>query len=92
MLEWSEAALAVAEKRLADANRHFASALEIIRRYSMRWQEGPALRDWGRALLATGQRERALGKFDEAIELYRSVGAGQPWIDRMLADKQAAEL
>jgi tetratricopeptide (TPR) repeat protein len=92
MVEWSEAALAVAEKRLADADRHFAIALEIMRRYSMRLWEGPALRDWARALLAAGQRERALEKFDEAIELYRRVGAGQPWIDRIVADKQKARV
>src|SRR5215467_15323286 len=34
-----------------------------------------------------GQRDRALEKFDEAIELYRRVGAGQPWIDRAEADR-----
>jgi tetratricopeptide (TPR) repeat protein len=92
MVEWSEAALAVAEKRLVDADRHFALALEIMRRYSMRLWEGPALRDWARALLAAGQRERALEKFDEAIEIYRRVGAGQPWIDRIVADKQKARV
>ena len=67
-------------------------AIEIIRRYSMRTHEGPALCDWGRALLAAGHHDRALEKFDEAIELYRRVGAGQPWIDRVLADKQAGGL
>jgi tetratricopeptide (TPR) repeat protein len=92
MVEWSEAALAVAEKRLADADRHFVSALEIMCRYSMSWLEGPALRDWGRALFAAGQRERALAKFDEAIELYRHIGAGQPWIDPIVADKQKARV
>ena len=87
-VEWSEAAIAVAEQRFEDADHHFAAAIEIIRRYLMRTHEGPALCDWGRALLAAGHRERALEKFDEALELYRRVGAGQPWIDRVLADKQ----
>ena len=58
----------------------------------MRMHEGPALCEWGRALLAAGHRDRALEKFDEALELYRRVGAGQPWIDRVLADKQAGGL
>ena len=91
-VEWSEAAIAMAEKRFDDADRHFASAIEIIRCYSMRADEGPALCDWGHVLLAAGHRDRALEKFDEAIELYRRVGAGQPWIDRVLADKQAGGL
>jgi len=92
LVEWSEAAIAVAEKRFDDADDHFALAIEIIRRYSMRTHEGPALSDWGRALLAAGHRDRAREKFDEALALYRRVGAGQPWIDRVLADKQAGGL
>ena len=88
LVEWSEAAIAVAEKRFDDADRHFAPAIEIIRRYSMRTHEGPALCDWGCALLAAGHRDRALEKFDEAIELYRRVGAGQPWIDRVEAARK----
>ena len=80
LVEWSEAAIAVAEKRFDDADHHFAVAIEIIRRYSMRTHEGPALCDWGRELIAAGHRDRALEKFDKAIELYRRVGAGQPWI------------
>jgi tetratricopeptide (TPR) repeat protein len=83
----SEAAIAVAEQRFDDADRHFAEALQIIRRYAARSMEGPALCDWGRALSAAGQRHRALEKFDEAIEFYRRVGAGQPWIDRAEADR-----
>ncbi|HKN59651.1 MAG TPA: tetratricopeptide repeat protein [Candidatus Acidoferrales bacterium] len=92
LVEWSEAAIAVAEKRFDDADRNFAGAIEIIRRYSMRTHQGPTLCEWGRALLAAGHRDRALEKFDEAIELYRHVSAGQPWIDRVLADKQASGL
>jgi hypothetical protein len=61
--------------------------LQIVRRYAIRWIEGPALCDWGRALATAGYRERALDKFDEAIELYRRVGAGHPWIDRADADR-----
>jgi class 3 adenylate cyclase len=92
LVEWSEAAIAVAEKRFDDADHYFAGAIEIIRRYSMRNHEGPALCEWGRALHASGDCDRALVKFDEALELYRRVGAGQWWIDRVLADKQAGDL
>jgi tetratricopeptide (TPR) repeat protein len=80
----------VAEKRLDDADDHLAVAVEIIRRYSMRTHEGPALCDWGRALLAAGHRDRALEKFDQAIEIYRGIGTGQRWIDRVEAARQLA--
>jgi tetratricopeptide (TPR) repeat protein len=83
----AEAALAAAEARFDDADRNFADALKVIRRYAMAWSEGPALCDWGRTLAMAGQRGRALEKFDEAIEFYRRIGAGQPWIDRAEADR-----
>src|SRR5262249_36202566 len=70
-----------------DADCSFADALQIIQRYAVRWIEGPALCDWGRALAAAGQRHRALEKFDEAIKLYHRVGAGQLWIDRAEAER-----
>jgi tetratricopeptide (TPR) repeat protein len=83
----SEAAIAAAEHRFNDADSHFADALQVIRRYAVRWIEGPAVCDWGRALAGAGQRDRALEKFDQAIEFYRRVGAGQPWIDRAEVDR-----
>jgi tetratricopeptide (TPR) repeat protein len=89
LVEWSAASIAVAEKRLDDADHHFAVAIDIIRRYSMRNHEGPALSEWGRTLLAAGHRDRALEKFDEALNLYRRVGAGQPWIDYVEAARQS---
>src|SRR5262249_24288481 len=82
LISLSEAAVAAAEQRFDDADCNFADALQIIQQYAVRWIEGPAFCDWGRALGAAGHRDRALEKFDEAIKLYRRVGAGQPWIDR----------
>jgi tetratricopeptide (TPR) repeat protein len=90
LVEWSEAAIAVAEKRFDDADHHFALAIEIIRRHSWRTHEGPALCEWGCALLAAGHRDRALEKFDEAIELFRRVGVGQRWFDYVEAARQPA--
>ena len=50
LVEWSEAAIAVAEKRLDDADHQFTLAIEIIRRYSMRNTRRPrALRVGPRA-------------------------------------------
>jgi tetratricopeptide (TPR) repeat protein len=90
LVEWSAASIAVAEKRFDDADHHFAVAIDIIRRYSMRNHEGPALSEWGRTLLAAGHRDRAFEKLDEALDLYRRVGAGQPWIDYVEAARQPA--
>jgi tetratricopeptide (TPR) repeat protein len=87
LVSLSEAAIAAAEQRFDDADRSFADALAAIRRYGIGWIEGPALCDWGRALATAGRRDRALEKFDEAIELYRRIGAGQPWIDRAEAER-----
>lgn len=53
----------------------------------MRWIEGPALCESGRAFAAAGKEDRSLEKFDAAIEFYRRVGAGQAWIDRAEADR-----
>jgi tetratricopeptide (TPR) repeat protein len=87
LVSLSEATIAAAEQKLDDADNHFAEALRVIRRYAMAWSEGPALCEWGRVLAAAGKRDRALEKFDEAIEFYRRIGAGQPWIDRAEADR-----
>src|SRR5262249_54573697 len=87
LVSLSEAAVAAAEQRFDDADCNFADALQIIQQYAVRWIEGPAFCDWGRALGAAGHRDRALEQFDEAIKLYRRVGAGQPWIDRAEAER-----
>jgi hypothetical protein len=39
-------------------------------------------------LATAGQRNLAREKFDEAIELYRRIGAGQPWIDRAQGERE----
>jgi hypothetical protein len=38
-----------------------------------------------------GERANALEKFHAAIDLYRRHGAGQPWIDRVEADKRLTQ-
>jgi class 3 adenylate cyclase len=49
------------------------------------------LNAWGRALLAAGERARAVDKLDGAIESYRRQGYGARWIERVLADKLQAQ-
>ena len=57
-----------------------------MRRYTLPWDEAETLRLWGRALL-TAKHDGAMMKFDEAIEIYRRIGAGTRWIERVEADK-----
>lgn len=60
-------------------------------RYHPPFQQAEALYRWGRALLASGDLTRALEKFDAAIDIYRTRGAGEPFVERILADRKRAE-
>ena len=46
------------------------------------------LQYWGRALLASGERALAMEKFADAIEIYRSHGAGTRFVEYVMADKR----
>jgi tetratricopeptide (TPR) repeat protein len=79
------AAIAAAEERFIDADTGFAAAVEIFRRYTCPWEESDTYYYWGRALLAAGERDRAAGKFDAGLAIYRRLGAGAQWTDRIEA-------
>src|SRR5262249_54492931 len=49
------------------------------------------LQYWGRALLAAGEHARAIEKFDAAIEIYRSRGAGSRFVEYVMADRMRAQ-
>jgi tetratricopeptide (TPR) repeat protein len=83
----AEAVVAAGGGRLREANDHFEKALEVSTRHTLPWLQADTLRYWGRALAAGGDRTQALEKFGAAIQIYRRVGAGQPWIDRIEADQ-----
>jgi len=77
----AEGAVAAAEGRVEEAEGHFERAIETFRRYTLPWDEAEALRCWGRALLRAGERERGIEKLDEAIGIYRRIGAGERWVE-----------
>ena len=52
-------------------------AVNIFRRYHTPYEEAATLRQWARALAASGNRDRAAEKFDAAVEVYRNVAAGR---------------
>ena len=84
-----EAMIAASIADFGEADKHFASAVEISKQYSLPWDEAETLHYWGKTLTMAGEHGRAVGKYDAAIEIYRSHGAGQSWIDRVEADRNA---
>jgi non-specific serine/threonine protein kinase len=54
------------------------------------WKEADAFFDWGNALVEIHDFAGAEEKFDAAIEVYHRIEAGQPWIDRVIAERARA--
>jgi len=86
----AEGVIVGSEGKYPEAADQFEKAIDIFRRYCLRWDEAEAFYDYGRVLLAAGDR-RANEKFDAAIELYRRHGAGQRWIDRVESARAASQ-
>jgi tetratricopeptide (TPR) repeat protein len=86
-VERAEAVVAAANGEYSAAEAQFEKAIGTFRHYCRPWEEADTLQYWGRALLAAGERERAIEKFDAAIEIYRSRGAGSRFIEYVMADK-----
>jgi hypothetical protein len=59
-----------------------------LRHHRLRGDEADALHEWGRALARSGERSAAVEKLDQALEIYRIHDAGEPWLDRVRADRQ----
>jgi len=87
----AEGAVAAAQHRFSESDRHFEKAIEIYKQYSLPWDEAETLHYWGKALLKAGQRQGAREKLDAAIKIYRDYGSGPSWIDRVEADRRRAQ-
>jgi class 3 adenylate cyclase len=90
-VERAEAVVAAAQREYSAAEAHFEKAIAIFQHYCLPWEEADTLQYWGRALLAAGERARAIEKFDAAIEIYRSRGAGTRFIEYVMTDKMRAQ-
>jgi len=86
-VELARAAILVAEEEPASAEGPFADASQIFRRLGLVWDEAEALHRWGQARRQAGDRAGAQEKLGEALEIYRRVGAGSIWVERVVADK-----
>ncbi len=63
----------------------FESAAAVARAYNTPWLEARIFENWAR-VLATGRlRQQAATKRREAAALYRRIGAGEPWLQRLFA-------
>jgi tetratricopeptide (TPR) repeat protein len=90
-VERAQAVVAAVQGEHSAAEAHFEKAIATFQHYCLPWAEADTLQYWGRALLAAGERARAIEKFDAAIEIYRSRGAGTRFIEYVMADKRRAE-
>ena len=71
------------EERPDEADARFARALETFARFRLPADEADALRQWGLALARAGERAGAQAKLEAAGEIYRRIGAGTPWLERV---------
>jgi tetratricopeptide (TPR) repeat protein len=90
-VERAEAVVGAAQAEYAVGETHFKKAIATFQHYRLPWEEADTLQYWGRALLAAGERPRAIEKFDTAIEIYRSRGAGTRFVDYVMVDKRRAQ-
>jgi len=91
LVDLSEALLSSARGEHAAATSFFDAALRVSHEGSDVWWETEILHEWGRALLKTGRRREATAKLDAALEIYRRIGAGAPWLELVLVDKLHAQ-
>jgi tetratricopeptide (TPR) repeat protein len=89
-VERAEAVVAAAQGEYSAAEAHFEKAIATFQCYCRPWEEADTLQYWGRALLAAAEQARAIEKFDAAIKMYRSRGAGAPFIEYVMVDKSRA--
>ena len=76
---------------ISEASGAFTRAIDILRRYGLVWDEAEALRLWGRALASVGDHDSAMDKYRRAIDIYRRIGAGAPWIARIVKEYAGAD-
>lgn len=84
----AEGAIAALTGRSNEANELLAKSATIFRKYHMPFEEAEANIYAARAALVGGFSERAARQLDTAVEIYRGIGTGQRWIDRVEAARQ----
>jgi DNA-binding SARP family transcriptional activator len=67
--------VAIEEKQWEEARLSFEEALQLAIRMCNPYAEARVLEAYGEMLAASGNAEEAVGRLEQALELYRSVGA-----------------
>jgi class 3 adenylate cyclase len=91
VLHRAEGAVAAAKNDWTTARAAFERSLEILTGFGVPFEEAETLFVWGHALLLSGDRHGALDKLDQALEIYRRIGAASQWLERALNAKMRAQ-
>ncbi|MCA1834234.1 MAG: protein kinase [Actinomycetota bacterium] len=84
-------AVALCRGDRAEAIDFFAESSKRRKEFSGVFDETVTHELWGAALRDEGDVAGALRHFDIAVDIYRRVGAGSPWIERVVAARLAAQ-
>jgi class 3 adenylate cyclase len=91
VLRRAEGAVAAAKGDWKTAGEAFERSIEILNGFGVPFEEAETNFVWGDALLRSGHRHGALEKIDQALEIYRRIGAASQWLERALAAKMRAQ-
>jgi len=83
-VEMARAATLALAGNTSAATCEFGRALHTLKQFELVWDQAETYRLWGRSLTSTGDDESAMEKYREAIGIYRRVGAGSPFIARVV--------
>jgi class 3 adenylate cyclase/tetratricopeptide (TPR) repeat protein len=83
LVEWSAGVTEAADGAFDVADSCFGRSIEILRRYESVIEEAEVFYWWGKASIASGDRASGSDKLNAATAIYRRIGAGQPFIDRV---------
>ena len=79
----AEGVIAALNGRSVEADQLLAKSVKIFQKYHLPFQEAETNVYWGQASLAARESSRSKEHFDAAVQIYRSIGAGQAWLDRV---------
>ena len=86
-----EGRLAAARGEMDAADAHFKRSAETLESVSQVFELAATYHAWGKALLARGDHAAAIDKLSRSLDLYSTYGAGAIFVERVLADKMAAQ-
>src|SRR5262249_9359607 len=80
----AEGVVLAIESDIDRAGARFGDAVQVFERYALPWDAAEVFLQWGHALVRHGRIASARDKLEAAVEIYRGVGAGAIWIERVL--------